>query len=425
MLKYVPILKIVRLNRPKPLIKKRVFSPKTKFNKMKFFNLVLIFSLFTSSLFSQYATVTFDPAMRTFNNFEPLPSEEDMMFTGAVPANVNVVEFQFFRGKNKNYKDPLYVANWERGAGDESGAFKLPINYKLNANKKYDIRVKYFQKVKNTDREKIYGALKNNLDAYLGQSLQSSSEKIKLTKRSKEMMKDLNTIVNYGLREYRITNGVPFEGFSDLVKGQIEAIDDKKLNEVLFDASNTSQAMASAKYRDQLIQDLQTLIHAEVRFVLNSDISRLINQYDMDDLKTESRNGYFSINVGYGAVYIDGNIDNLEYGTAPYVGLAFPLSTSTIAPKFFRNASVTLGIFTKNFNDVGDRGPITGPIVKRPIYLGLDYKLFQFIRFNVGAAALEEESENTGTVSGIENRVFFRPFVGLSAKINLSIGLDK
>ncbi len=392
---------------------------------MKIFSITLFLALLTFNLSGQYANVSFDPAMRTFNNFEPLPSEEDMMFTGAVPVNVNVVEFQFFRGKSKDFKDPLYIANWERGAGDKSGSFKLPINYKLNANKKYDIRVKYFQKVENADREKIYGALKNNLDAYLGQSLQSSSKKIKLTKSSKEMMKDLNTIVTYGLREYRISNGIPFEGFSDLVKGQIEAIDDKKLNEVLFDSNNTSQAMASAKYRDQLIKDLQTLIHAEVRFLLNSDISRLINQYDISDVKTESRNGYFSINVGYGAVYVDGDVDNLEYGRAPYVGLAFPLSTSTLAPKFFRNASITLGIFTKNFNDVGDRGPITGPIVKRPIYLGLDYKLFQFIRFNVGAAALEEESVNTGTISGIENRVFFRPFVGLSAKINLSIGLDK
>jgi len=392
---------------------------------MKFLNLILFFAFFTTSLYGQYATVTFDSAMRTFNNFEPLPSEEDMMFTGSVPANVNVVEFKFFRGKDTDFKDPLYVASWNRGAGDKGGSFKLPVNYKLNANKKYHVRVKYFQSVDSDDREKIYGALKNNLDAYLGQSLQSSSKKIKLTKSSKEMMKNLNTIVNYGLQEYRITNGIPFEGFSDLVKGQIEAIDDKKLNKVLFDANNTSQAMASAKYRDQLIQDLQTLIHAEVRFVLNSDISRLVNQYDMSDVKTEDRNGYFSINVGYGAVYIDGDIDNLEYGRAPYVGLAFPLSTSTLAPKFFRNASITLGIFTKNFNDVGDRGPITGPIVKRPIYLGLDYKLFQFIRFNVGAAALEEESVNTGMVSGIENRVFFRPFVGLSAKINLSIGLDK
>ncbi len=392
---------------------------------MKIFNIILILALLSANLFGQYANVNFDPAMRTFNNFKPLPSEEDMMFTGAVPANVNVVEFQFFRGKNKDYKDPLYVANWERGAGDESVSFKLPVNYKLVANKKYNIRVKYFQKVANADREKIYGALKNNLDAYLGQTLQSSNKKIKLTKSSKDMMKDLNTIVTYGLREYRVTNGIPFDGFSDLVKGQIDAIDDKKLNEVLFDATNTSQAMASAKYRDQLIKDLQTLIHAEVRFLLNSDIARLINQYDIPDVKTEERNGYFSINVGYGAVFFDGDIDNLEYGRAPYVGLAFPLSTSTLAPKFFRNASITLGIFTKNFTDVGDRGTITGPIVKRPIYLGLDYKLFQFIRFNVGAAALEEDTVNTGTVSGIKNRVFFRPFVGLSAKINLSIGLDK
>lgn len=383
-------------------------------------------ALSSISMSAQYATVNFDDKLRTFNNFEPLPSERDMMFSGAVSKDISVVEFRFFRAKDDDLKDPLYVAHWQRSAGDMGNNFKLPVNYKLNANKKYNIQVKYFERISTTDREKLYAALKNNLDAYLGQNLKSGSKKIELTKKSKQMIKDLNTIVNSGLQEYRVTNGIPFGGFSDLVKGQLEAIDDKKLNKVLFDESNSSQAAASIKYRDQLIKDLQTLVHAEVRFVLNSDISRLANQFNIDNVKTESRNGYFSLNVGYGAVYVDGNIDNLEYGRAPYVGLSFPLSTSTIAPKFFRNASITLGIFTKNFNDVGNREEaITGPIVKRPIYLGLDYKLFQFIRFNVGAAALEEQSENTGSVTGIENRVFFRPFVGLSAKINLSIGLDK
>ena len=396
---------------------------------MKPINLLLAFALIALSsmtISAQYATVNFDAKLRTFNNFEPLPSEKDMMITGAVAKNISVVEFRFFRAKDDEMKDPLYVGHWQRSAGDMGNTYKLPVNYKLSSNKKYNILVKYFKRVPTEDREKLYAALKNNLDAYLGQNLQTGSKKIELAKKSKQMIKDLNTIVKSGLQEYRVTNGIPFNGFSDLVKGQLDAIDDKKLNKVLFDKSNTSQAAASIKYRDQLIKDLQTLVHAEIRFVLNSDISRLDNQYNIDNVKTESRNGYFSLNVGYGAVYIDGNIDNLEYGRAPYVGLSFPLSTSTIAPKFFRNASITLGIFTKNFDEVGDRTKsITGPIVKRPIYLGLDYKLFQFIRFNVGATALEEQSENTGTVSGIENRVFFRPFVGLSAKINLSIGLDK
>ena len=81
-----------------------------------------------------------------------------------------------------------------------------------------------------------------------------------------------------------------------------------------------------------------------------------------------------------------------------------------------------MGVFTKNLE--GDGGKeISGPLVGRPFYLGLDYKLFQFVRFNAGGAVLEEPE-----LAGMDNsnkRIFVQPFIGLSAKINLSLSLDK
>jgi len=66
-------------------------------------------------------------------------------------------------------------------------------------------------------------------------------------------------------------------------------------------------------------------------------------------------------------------------------------------------------------------------IVGRPVYLGLDYKLFEFVRFNAGAAFLEKtEMIVSGAEAGQTNtKAFIRPFVGLSARIDLSIGFGK
>lgn len=150
-----------------------------------------------------------------------------------------------------------------------------------------------------------------------------------------------------------------------------------------------------------------------------------ISRY-VDDYGTEKKQGFFSLSLGYGGVYLSGSWDDFTYDAAPYAGIAFPLSNSTIAPKFLRNSSVVLGAFLDNFEDE-DGNEVTGMIVGRPFYAGLDYKLFEFVRFNAGAAFLEKtETITSGPEAGqTSTQAFIRPFVGLSARIDLSIGFGR
>ena len=81
-------------------------------------------------------------------------------------------------------------------------------------------------------------------------------------------------------------------------------------------------------------------------------------------------------------------------------------------------------MFTDNFeNDGGQK--VTGPLISRPFYLGLDYKLFQFVRFNAGGAILEEPEMDAAGMETGSNRIFLQPFIGVSAKINLYLSLDR
>jgi hypothetical protein len=206
-----------------------------------------------------------------------------------------------------------------------------------------------------------------------------------------------------------------FSGFSDIVRNKLSDI--KKMN--LKNLPSDSLKIIKA---EKTISSLKQLIESEVEYLLNEKLVKRVDRRYVDDYVTESKPGYFAINAGYGAVYLGGNLENLEYGTAPYLSIGFPFATSRVAPAFLRNSSLTVGIFLQNF-ELDDNTEVTGPIIKRPIQVGLDYKLFQFIRFNAGIALLEE---NTVNGSGVEDqRIFVQPFIGLSAKFNLRLSLDK
>ncbi len=389
-----------------------------------------LFILFVSTLATcvmltaQLSLVNFEEELNQLNNGEELPSEKKLLIVGTIPSSVSMVEILIFNAKGKDNRKALYGNTWLRPTANVGNQYKVPINYRLNAGKEYDFALRYFKSLDNGQKQQLYTGLVNNLNNYVDQSFAIGEKKLEFSKKTKHMVDDLNSIVEIGLSNYRTSTYATFSGFSDIVRGQIEKIKDASLLEADRVVNEKDVKKAKQLYGKKMVADLKKMIASEVQFVLNDKWHTLDQTYYVDNAETEKRNGYFSINAGYGAVYLGGNIDNLNYGTSPYLGLSFPLSTSTIAPKFFRNASITVGVFTDNFEGE-DEQKITGPIIKRPVYLGLDYKLFQFVRFNAGAAFLEEVGEENGQVSGIEKRVFVEPFIGLSAKINLSIGLDK
>ncbi|MCB0613278.1 MAG: hypothetical protein KDC75_08220 [Phaeodactylibacter sp.] len=389
-----------------------------------FFSLSALLLLFLNSAGAQYATVNFDYEKARFGENQPLPSETPIVFTGPITADIDIVEIRIYSPKGKEKRDPLTLADWKRPK-DKSGAtnFNVLVNYKLRASKKYDIEVTYFRPISEKERQALTDRLSQTIDTYIDSQTESGGKSISFESSSKKMLNEMNELAASILSSYRRRSDIPIPTFSELVKMKIEQVESVKF-EKAEEAGASQASAAKMQQRAQLIEELRELTSMEVKAMSGTNLLIFADSRYVEDYQTEDKAGYFSLNAGYGGVYLGGNLENLEYGTSPYLGLSFPLSTSTIAPRFLRNASITMGVFTNNFEGQGGK-EISGPLVGRPFYLGLDYKLFQFVRFNAGATVLEEPEMTAVGVESNSNRIFIQPFIGLSAKINLFLSLDR
>lgn len=388
---------------------------------MKNLHSALVLFLVTSfTLSAQYVSISYDLERNYFNEGQPLPSEKSLMFTGIIPDNVRVIEIAILPGKAKSDKDQLYRTSWIDVNQDKNSSFSLAINYQLRSSEQYDFKIDYYSAIRGSDRTDLSLQIINRVKAYLEAHIAIKGRQIELAKSAKKMSAEMEAIVQDALEEYRTRDGKAFDGFSQTIEQGLT-----NLNKMSFAKKDTTvNQIARRTTVDEQIGRLQSIIEAEVEQIMNNEWNkRIISRY-VDDQETERKKGSLSINVGYGGVYLGGDFDDFSYGSSPYLGLSFPLANSTLAPKFLRNSSLTLGAFLQDFEDT-DGNEVSGFLVGTPTYLGLDYKLFEFIRFNAGATFLEKEKVNQGGDTGISNSLLVRPFIGLSARIDLSVSLGK
>lgn len=375
--------------------------------------------LFPTVSSAQYATINYDYERNYFGENQPLPAETDIIFTGEIPEGIHMIEVSIYNDKGKEGREPLKSTLWRKPPNSNSGLFNAPVNYSLKSGKKYDITINYYKHLSDAEKEKVFQQLSSTLDAYLDQTLGVKKKTIKLNRKTREIIADMNEIVTTGLDFYRSPTVGTFPGFSDIVHQKIDNLESRKLSEGahLYDAED--KETARRMYRKSLTDDLKKMVHSEVRFVMNHEMGVLTDVRRIDDYRVEDKPSWFTVNVGYGGVYLDGKLDNTSsFGNAPYAGIGVPLSTSSVAPRFLRNASLSVGLFLKNFEN-DEREEISGPVFNRPIYAGLDYRIFQFVSLNVGASILEGTDENN------DSDIFIRPFLGVSARINISMSLGK
>lgn len=395
---------------------------------MKKLCLALIATIgFVCTLFGQYTSISFDLEKNYFNEGQSLPAEKPLMFNGLVPEGINIIEISIFPAKAKSDKDRLYVATWKDMDNTANTNFSLAVNYPLRAAEKYDFRLDYFQAMGAAQKTQLRVALEQQLKAYLQANISLKGNAIVLAKKEKKMVAELEQIVLDQLDQYRSQQWEDFAGFSLTVQQQLEKLAATDFAKVRKDSTVQEQRNQREFLLSQYLNAVETVMVSEVQTLMDNEWSQLLHSRYVDDYQTENKRGFFSLSLGYGGVYLDGPVDNFSYGAAAYAGVAFPLSNSTIAPRFLRNSSVVMGVFLEDFEDAEGR-EVTGLLVGKPIYLGLDYKLFEFVRFNAGAAFLEKRIDNTGTGPNVDQnttKAFIRPFVGLSARIDLSIGFGK
>ncbi len=383
--------------------------------------LVLLFS--SKEVKAQYATAVFEYEKSSFNNSQNLPAEENLMISGAANPETVLVEITILDDKSNRREEPkpLFVANWVRPPYSSIGTFTVPVNYKLRGSSEYDIQIDYYRRITDMERENLRQDLYNNLFAYSEQSFTVERKRARVIGGTAQLVRNLDEIARKGLSLYRNRSQLQFEGFSDLVVAKIDQINKANLKKGKFIFSREKNSDARADYREKLMTELKQLLASELGQVLNVDLLVLQDRKFMDDYPTEKTRTEIPLNVGYGGVHLNGtNTDNSSFGSSPYIGLSLPFGRKGFAREFWSRSSISMGFFLSNFeDDAGEK--ITGPIVSRPTYIGLGYRVFRFIRFNAGATFLEDPTRG----DALFDQIYMRPFVGFSAEFRFWIDLEK
>lgn len=375
---------------------------------------VIVLLVFSNSVHAQFTTITYDLERNWFNEGQPLPAETDMIFKGNVPSSATRVELVILSSKKQ---EELYTAVWNRtNASDLS----LSVPYKLRSSSEYDFLLRFFNPLSDPEKQQLRADISNTINAYLEVNL-TGDKSIKLLKNSKKNLKEMNRILADIFVEYRSSIYAWEPAFSEIIQLKLEQMEraDLKDDYSKTDTSN-SQKQVIDQARNKLIGELKEQVDREVDQLIDRPLFILKDTRFIDNYATENKKNSLALNVGYGGVYLSGKVDNLNYGSAPYLGVAFPLGNQVLKSNFLSNTSLTLGVFLDNFEDANQK-EITGFLIDRPFYVGLDHKLFKFIRFNAGAAFLEEQNDDMDQ----SRSILIRPFVGLSARIDLSLGLGK
>lgn len=381
--------------------------------------LIFLGLLFGKTLFAQYEVVEFHYQHAYFNNGQPLPAESRMIISGDVNPKIEMVEIAAFKAHANKDKAPLYQSSWRRMEGDSNPTFSVPFTFKLKGNTDYDFVITYYRGVSPEELAELQATLFQTLDAYIDHTIANKDRKVKLIKTNQVMIEDMNTIVWEGMSYYKSSNQINFQGFSDVIKEGFKVVEKQRSEKAVDSLGNVKTDLENS-----YVANLKTLIHKEAAQVLHGQLMVRTDVREILEYGTEKTRGALALNVGYGGVFLDGDITNASYDTSPYVGISFPLANRAYANRFWSNMSLSAGVFWQNFEDA-DENEISGPIFGRPYYLGLGYNVFRFIKLNVGAVALENKGLSNvggGSASLDVNAISLQPFVGLSAEIDLWMG---
>lgn len=393
--------------------------------KNNYLSILLIVCFSTASVFvqAQYKAVFFDYEKLVFGENQPLPSESHIMLQSPVSANIGIVELDILEPKGNEKRLPLYTSRWARNPQNNQERFMLPINFKLKSSAAYDLRLKYYTPIGEQEINQVGQSLVEYINTYLDQVIIVRKNSLSLEQNERQIIRSLDKVVHKGLKLYRNKTNTDFEGFSDLIRLKLRQISSASLSKGKLFFKEEKNSDAKVSYRNKLLQELRTMIRTELQQYLNLSWFKLVDSKYIDDYATEKGKRTIAIQAGFGGAYLSGTTSNLAIGAAPFIGFAFPLSKRSSKSKVLNNLAINFGLFILDFQD-NNGNVVSGPIFRRPSYIGLSYKLFRFIHVNAGATFLEA-GNTAGQISGLENRVYIRPYIGISAQIDLWIDFSK
>ncbi len=384
---------------------------------------ILIFFSFTS-LYAQKQLVLLDPQQRTINQSEPLPPQTYFTIQVPVDPHTGIITINLFKG-NKT-PDLIQQNSWSRPVNFKGNIAEIPVNVKLRNNSQYGFEVMMYSILSDSERISLKEIVHQNLTNYLNATIEATGRKINMEGNPDKVVNNLNAVVKRSLTWYNNVQLRAFEGFSDVVKFKVQQLQEAKLADARYNLSKSNTDTLfnkddlQAAYAKQLTGELRSIVLNEIDNYLNLDFVKLSDSFVIRNAVTERSQSVLPLFIGYGGVYLSGTIDDLEYDSQPYAGFSFPLGRGN--EMHYGRTSFILGIFLKDFKD-GQGNKVSGPVINKPIFTGLGFRIYDFINLNAGIVAT---STTRQTITNIKTEdVQLKPFIGFNAQFNLWLGLKK
>lgn len=365
---------------------------------------------------AQNQLVSFDLINNQLNNGSPLPAEEPFTIKGLVPKSVKAITVDIYRGKISG--EPNYSYQWKSAFEFTVNEFQIFVSEPLRSNKSYTFVFSYYENADQLQSNKLQSSVHDNLSAYVRANYQIDRNGITSLTPRKTIRRNLEEIVTAGSTHFKHFIGEGFPGFSDIVEQKLEQIEKINLKDARFAVLNSKANKDSAKivFANEHIDALIKILHAEVDQYFSSNMLVLAEERTVADFRTQNLPTYLPINVGYGGAYFSGDFSDLDYGSAPHVGISIPLGNRAFTR--MGNMSVSVGVMLLNMKN-SDGETISGPLIQRPIYAALGYRFLNVFRVHAGATLTAQD-----TPSGNEKIVVY-PHLGLSFEFDINIRLNR
>jgi hypothetical protein len=387
------------------------------------FTLMLFPFLLTSVSTAQYSAVVYDPMRGLLHEGQPLPAEKKWTITGPLQETIGLVEARVY--EDAGMKHHLATGRWERSAWSSAVNFNIPIDQLLRGNNRYTIELGFYDTVNDSTMAAVAEVLNSYLSAYLEENVEFSSNRTRLKKPVRQMMEEMDILVERGLSDHRSRLGKPFAGFSQLVEDQLSGLNETRLSTARFNLKkkkDESDRDRRIEFARQRLANMQRMVREEINMHLSRETMVLRDRVVFMDQLTESTMNTLAVNLGYGGIYNSGTTDDLSYGQAAFAGLSFPLGQRAFRSRFLSNSSLSAGVFLQNTEDENGL-EVTGPLVGRPLYVAYGYRLFKMIRLNAGYTLLQKESPRLD--GGTGTTLYGSPFIGISLELKLWLGFGK
>ncbi|MBU2507395.1 MAG: hypothetical protein KJ799_11835 [Bacteroidetes bacterium] len=374
----------------------------------------LFLFIISANVFAQTNLYVANFEQLNFNDGQPLPAERHFIIQGYTDHDIDIVEIDILESGVEK-PDLLYTERWERLAESNAMVYKIPVKFNLFYDAKYDILAKFYKKVNDKSKTELQSALEKHFDTFIDQALVIEEGKVKSTSKGKNIEADLNSILNSTFKNYTTRKNDGFEKFSDRIPSLVARMTNKNLEIDDYEAQKD-------------IDRFKTIVKQEAKKNFEGDLFLLFDKKMIVGYPTVKRDAFvklvdstivekksFLLNIGYGSVS-----DGSSYQTNPFVGFSIPIANDRHNYSLWSKLSVSFGIFTSDFkNSFGET--LTGPIVKKPIYAGVGYSVFDYFRIHAGTCILQNQPKTAGNFN-MKNTAFYMHF-GLSLDFNILAGI--